>query len=565
MLTEFKVRQFALIDEVSLQLSSGMTVFSGETGAGKSILVDALGAVFGTRASSDWVRHGAEKAEISAVVESDDARLMALLTEQDIDLDEQLFLRRIITADGRSKAYVNGTPTPAKILQQIGEICLDLHGQHEHQALLHLDFQRQIIDARLSRVVLEKMVKAYEVLKHVEHALSSLKHNQNNTEQQEAWMRSELQRLQALEIEEGVVQRLTEQVEAGRHASQIQQAAADSLALLDEGDASVRNLMAKASHAVEPVAEYHDSLREASSLLSQMDALMSEVEPLLRDALDSSFDQVELQAVEERLMSLHEAMRRHEVDEAELIELMGSWEEKLSHLDTAGWDEEKLRADRDLAETAFRKCAEETSTERSKEGKKLAKELRPFLDRLGLAGMKVQVEVSQQDDGSVLDGGGWSGSGWDRLQFVASSNPGEPFRPLASIASGGELSRFVLALKGCGALVNAPQIAVFDEVDVGIGGETAWCVGELLAAMSKERQLLVVSHLPQVAACADHQICIRKGQEGERTLTRLEKIEANKRQEEIARMLGGANEESLQHAQQMLNRGAEALPKEATV
>lgn len=553
MLTEFRVRQFALIDEVSLQLSAGMTVFTGETGAGKSILVDALGAVFGARASSDWVRHGAEKAEISAVVESDDARLMALLAEQDIDIEEQLFLKRIITADGRSKAYVNGTPTPARILQQIGEICLDLHGQHEHQALLHPDFQRQIIDARLSKGLSEKMARACEALKHAEHALSSLKHNQNDTEQQEAWMRSELQRLQGLDIEEGTVDQLTEQVEAGRHASQIQQAAADSLALLDDGDSSARNLMAKASHAVEPVSEYHDSLREALSLLSQMDALMSEVEPLLRDALDSSFDQVELQAVEERLMSLHEAMRRHGADEVALIELMQSWEEKLSHLDTAGWDEEKLRADRDVAEAAFRKCAEEISAERSREGQKLAKELRPFLDRLGLTGMKIQVEVSQQKDSGS---GGWNASGWDRLQFVASSNPGEPFRPLASIASGGELSRFVLALKGCGALVNAPQIAVFDEVDVGIGGETAWCVGELLAAMGQERQLLVVSHLPQVAACADHQVCIRKGQEGERTLTRLDKIAANRRQEEIARMLGGASEESLLHAQQMLKRGS---------
>jgi DNA repair protein RecN (Recombination protein N) len=561
MLTELSVRQFALIEELSLNFSSGMTAFTGETGAGKSILVDALGAVFGARASSDWVRHGAEKAEISVILESEDSRLLALLKEQDIDIEEQLFLRRTITADSRSKAYVNGRPSPARLLQQIGEICLDLHGQHEHQALLHPDFQRQIIDARLPKGLPEKMIKAHEMLKQAEHALSSLKHDQHDTEQQEAWMRSELQRLQGLNVEEGIVDRLTEQVEAGRHASQIQQAAADSLILLDEGEVSARNLMAKASHVVEPVSEYHSSLSEVASLLSQMDALMSEVEPLLRDALDSSFDQVELQAVEERLMSLHEAIRRHGVDEAGLIELMQSWKEKLSHLDTAGWDEEKLRADRDAAEVSFRKCAEEISGERSREGRKLAKELRPFLDRLGLAGMKIQVEVSQQKDSS-LESGGWNASGWDKLQFVASSNPGEPFRPLASIASGGELSRFVLALKGCGALVNAPQIAVFDEVDVGIGGETAWCVGELLAAMSQERQLLVVSHLPQVAACADHQVCIRKGQEGERTLTRLEKLSQERRQEEIARMLGGSNEESLQHARQMLKRGGEALRKE---
>ena len=540
------------MDEVSLNLSSGMTVFTGETGAGKSILVDALGAVFGARASSDWVRHGAEKAEISAVVESDDPRLIALLNEQDIDAEEQLFLRRIISADGRSKAYVNGTPTPVKLLQQIGEICLDLHGQHEHQALLHPEFQRQIIDARVSGTLLSKVAGAYETYRRAEKALNSLHDDRSDTQQQEAWMRSELQRLQALEVEVGIVEQLTELVEAGRHASQIQQAAADALTLLDDDENSARTLLGRAIHAVEGVADYHEALRESVELMRQMEALASEVEPQLRHALDSSFDLHELEAAEERLMSLHEAMRRHSSDEEGLLSLMREWEEKLAHLDTAEWDEEKLRTARDEAEAAFQQQAEKLSEARGKAGMKLAKELRPFLDRLGLAGMQIEVEVGRQ-----VSPAEWGRSGWDQLQFMASSNPGEPFRPLASIASGGELSRFVLALKGCGALVNAPRIAVFDEVDVGIGGETAWCVGELLAAMSRERQLLVVSHLPQVAACAGHQITIHKGEEGGRTVTRLDRVSADKRQGEIARMLGGTNEKSLLHAEEMLKRGVE--------
>jgi len=559
MLTELKVRQFALMDEVSLSFSSGMTVFTGETGAGKSILVDALGAVFGARASSDWVRHGADKAEISAVVESDDARLTALLNEQDIDVEDQLFLRRIISADGRSKAYVNGTPTPMKLLQQIGEICLDLHGQHEHQALLHPDFQRQIIDARVKKTLLEKAAQTYAELHKAEKALGSLQQDQSETAQQEAWMRSELQRLQVLEIETGIVDQLTEQVEAGRHASQIQQGAAEALSLLDDDDGSARSQLARATHAVEHVSEYHESLREALELMAQMDALAGEVEPLLRHALDATFDGAELQAAEDRLMNLHDAMRRHSTDEAGLISLMASWDEKLSLLDTAQWDAEELNARRDAAEAAFRTAAAEASKARVNEGAALAKALRPFLDRLGLTGMHIEVEVAEQEERSA-----WSSSGWDKLQFMASSNPGEPFRPLATIASGGELSRFVLALKGCGALVNAPQIAVFDEVDVGIGGETAWCVGELLAAMSRERQLLVVSHLPQVASCADHQITIHKGEEGGRTITRLDTVSADKRQSEIARMLGGANDKSLLHAEEMLKRGAELSMAGAT-
>ncbi len=551
MLSELTVKQFALIEEVSLSFSPGMTAFTGETGAGKSILVDALGAVFGARASSDWVRHGSDKAEISAVIESEDGRLLKLLKEQDIDIEDQLFLRRIVTADGRSKAYVNGTPTPAKLLQQIGNICLDLHGQHEHQALLQPEFQREIVDARVSSKLIDQVAESYQTLSSAEAALNLLKSEQSDSREQETWMRDELKRLQALELDEGVVEQLSSEVEAGRHISQIQQAAADALGYLEAEEGGVRSLMARASHAVEPMSGFHDALREAGELISQIDALMGEVEPLLRDALDASFDGIALQEAEERLMSLHETMRRHATDEAGLLELMQLWEEKVSRLETSEWDEEKLRAARDAAEADYRKLAAELSKARKKAGENLAKELRPFLDRLGLAGMQVEMGITSKHEPT-----GWGHSGWDQIEIMASSNPGEPIRPLASIASGGELSRFVLALKGCGALVNAPQIAVFDEVDVGIGGETAWCVGELLATMSRDRQLFVVSHLPQVAVCADQQVCIQKGVEGARTLTRLQPLSKEGRQEEIARMLGGGSSESMQHAEQMLKRGA---------
>jgi len=559
MLTELTVKQFALIEEVSLSFSAGMTAFTGETGAGKSILVDALGAVFGARASSDWVRHGADKAEISAVLESEDDRLLALLKEQDIDLEDQLFLRRVVTADGRSKAYVNGTPTPAKLLQQIGNICLDLHGQHEHQALLQPDFQREIVDARISKKLTDQIAESYQTLSSAEAALNALKSEKSDSQQQETWMRDELKRLQTLELDEGVIEQLSSEVEAGRHVSQIQQAAAEALGYLEAEEGGVRTLMAQASHAVELMSDFHDALREAGVLIAQIDALMSEVEPLLRDALDASFDGTALQAAEDRLMSLHEAMRRHSTDEAGLLALMQSWEEKVSRLETSEWDEERLRVARDATEADYRKHATELSKARKSEGARLTKDLRPFLDRLGLAGMQVEMGIT-----SKRERAGWGHSGWDQVEIMASSNPGEPIRPLAAIASGGELSRFVLALKGCGALVNAPQIAVFDEVDVGIGGETAWCVGELLAAMSQERQLFVVSHLPQVAACADQQVCIQKGVEGARTLTRLQALPQERRQEEIARMLGGANEESLLHAEQMLKRGAGVSPEVVT-
>jgi len=221
-------------------------------------------------------------------------------------------------------------------------------------------------------------------------------------------------------------------------------------------------------------------------------------------------------------------------------------------MDTGAWDEESQRQRVDAAKKKFLTASETLSIARIKAGKDLCKQLRPFLDQLALAGMQVRVDVHPQVD----DESAWSEYGYDEVVFMAASNPGEPFRELAAVASGGEMSRLVLALKGCGAMASAPQIAVFDEVDAGIGGETAWCVGELLAAMGRDRQVLAISHLPQVAACAAQQVHIFKEQKKDRTISRLNPLTKDERQEELARMLGGANTKSREHAMEMLARGA---------
>ncbi|MFQ5582388.1 MAG: DNA repair protein RecN [Mariprofundaceae bacterium] len=550
MLDELTVRQFALIEEVQISFSNGMTVFTGETGAGKSILVDALGAAFGARASSDWVRHGAERAEVIATLSGDDQRLVPLLQEQDMETGEVLIIRRVITADGRSRAYINGTPVPLKLLQQIGDVCLDLHGQHEHQALMRQEFQRNLLDSRLPDGALEAVQGAYRSRSGIKKQLEILQTDRDEALRQEAWLREELKRLQALEPEEGLEAHLQAEVEAGRHYAQIQQAAASALQLLEDDETNVRSLLAQASQDIAAVSELHDGLRESHGLLDQMDAILGELGPNLRDVLDTRFDETTLRRNEERLMDLHEAMRRHQVDEAGLLALLMDWEAKVSRLDTAEWDEDELQKQCKAAESDYRRHAQALSDARCQAGQQLADALRPVLDRLALKGMQVRVDVDAEVETSA-----WTAHGWDTVSIMVMSNPGEPFRPLASVASGGELSRFVLALKGCGALADAPGVAVFDEVDTGIGGETAWCVGELLAAMGNERQVLVVSHLPQVASCADHHVCIRKEQKGKRTVTHLGTVKADKRLQEVARMLGGANQESLQHAEKMLARG----------
>ncbi len=552
MLTELKVRQFGLMEDVRLEFSSGMTVFTGETGAGKSLLVDALSAVFGARASADWVRHGAERAELNAVIENNDVRLQGLLAEQDMDCDEALFLRRVINADGRSRAWLNGVPVPLKLLQQIGVICLDLHGQHEHQGLMQAEFQQQLVDSRVDAGVLNDVRSAFEILQQARKQLHHLQNQQGESAGQATWMRAELEKLSALDIQTGLEQSLISQVEAGQNVAQIQQAGAQALMLLDEGDeGNVRSLLAQASHAIEPLTAYHFGLEEASDLLAQVDALLGEIPPYLNDAQEVALDVGELQVAEDRLAGLREAMRRHGADETALLALMDDWQQRLSLLDTAEWDEAALNESVSKAEQDYCTKANVLSGLRLQAIDDLVAGLRPYLDRLGMAGMQVKVELTCMQDQSNA----WHGYGWDAMTFMLSSNPGEPFRPLAQVASGGELSRLVLSLKACGAFMHAPAIAVFDEVDVGIGGETAWCVGELLSAMGKERQVFVVSHLPQVASCAQHQISILKMQREDRTITDLAILPPHERPVEIARMLGGVDAESLEHAKQMLHKG----------
>jgi len=552
MLSELHVRQFALIEDVQLELGAGMTVFSGETGAGKSMLVDALGAAFGARASSDWVRHGSDKAEVSVVLQHTQEQIGELLAEHDIEAESELLLRRVIRADGSSRAWVNGSPVAARVLQDIGRLLLDMHGQHEHQSLMRPEFQRQLLDARIPDKLKQSVADAWQTWRKARQDLDDLLNERQRGVREEAWMREEHKRLASLELQAGLDDELQQRIEAGRHFAQIQTAVAGALETLEDGEDDLRGKLAGCSRELQSVAEFHPEISAVTDYLAQVDALLGETTPALRNVLDGGFDAEALQADEARLMDLHEAMRRNDCDEAGLIALSAELEEKLSHLDTGAWDEEARRDALNKATEVFCTQAESLSQARLKAGEKLIAELRGFLDKLALGGMQLRIDVQAQP----ADEEAWSVHGFDEIVFMAASNPGEPFRELTAVASGGEMSRLVLALKGCGAMASAPQIAIFDEVDVGIGGETAWCVGELLAEMGRARQVLVISHLPQVATCAGRQIHIYKEQRDGRTISGLKALDDTARLQEVARMLGDAGDESRAHAEQMLARGA---------
>ncbi|OIO73059.1 MAG: DNA repair protein RecN [Zetaproteobacteria bacterium CG_4_9_14_3_um_filter_49_83] len=554
MLTELHIQQFALIDQVHIQCGPGMTVFSGETGAGKSILIDALGAAFGARASADWVRHGAKQAEVMAVCEVSDQRLQALLDEQGLGDDDILILRRSINSDGRSRAWINDRPASIGLLQEIGNLCLDFHGQHEHQALMQASFQHQLVDAQLDATELSSMKDAWKAWLSCRKKLEQHQQSQQQSGEQVAWMQQQCALFEALEIHADLEDELSQRVAAGQHQLQIQQSAMQALTWLDEDDAresSARSLVAQSIHDIALMAEHHPGLQEAHELLKQVDVLLAEIRPLLYEARDSELDQAAHEADADRLAALRDAMRRHHTDAAGLLDLLQSWQEKLSSLDTAAWDEESLSAELAAHEQQYRDVADRLHGLRQQAALQMAEALHPYMAKLGLGGMQLQVHIEAQQAPTH-----WAQSGWDDIAFMVSSNPGEPFRKLAQVASGGELSRLVLALKALGAYKDAPAIAVFDEVDVGIGGETAWCVGELLKEMSRERQVFVISHLPQVASCAQQQFHIVKAHQDGRTTTRLQPLSQDERTHEIARMLGGLDAESIQHARNMLARGS---------
>ncbi|MDQ6994143.1 MAG: DNA repair protein RecN [Mariprofundaceae bacterium] len=552
MLTELDIREFGLMEHVQLQFSSGMTVFTGETGAGKSILVNALSAAFGARTHADWVRHGAKAAELTAVIEDDHPALLELLTEQGLESSEPFILRRIVGKDGRSRAWLNGTPVPLKILQQIGQLCLDIHAQHEHQSLMKDTTQRQWLDARVKSKLLENTATSFKQLKHAEQALQSFLAEQGESQAQADWMRSELTRLQGLNLQDGLHDALSKEVEAGQHIAQIQHAGAQAAQLLDDGETTVRSLLSQALHEIQGLSDYHDGLAESVTLLEQVDALLGEVSPHLQDAQELALDMESLQEADHQLAILRESMSRHQCDEQGLIDLMEQWQQRLDHLDTAEWDESRLNKAFADAKSAYQQAATALHQARIKAGQQLQHDLRPYLDRLGMQGMRLDIQLHAQQDNHKA----WQQHGWDMLDLLVSSNPGEPFRKLADVASGGELSRFALALKASGTFDLSPQTAVFDEVDVGVGGETAWCVGELLTRMGANKQVFVISHLPQVAACAQHQISILKAERDGRTITDLACMQEHERPAELARMLGGVNNESLEHAQQMLHKAS---------
>ena len=538
MITALHIQDFVLINQASLSLDRGLTVLTGETGAGKSILLDALGYAVGGRATRATIRNGAQTGVVTTSFEPDGTHAVwALLEENGLQTDDDaVILRRVQTANGKSRAFINDQPVSIALLKKIGGCLLEIHGQHDGHGFLTASTHRSLLDEFGALQAREKKVRSlWQKRSEIEAKISEKRAQRAKALSEADYLRHvthELDKLAPLvDEEEHLAARRTELMALEKITDDLGAAIA---ALSEDG------LEARLSVSARRLSNASDALPREEALLS---AVQSKIESAISEVVEARAaveevaqqlvqDTEELERVEERLFTIRSVARKHGVSADQLPAFHQRATQALVLLDEDEAGFGTLEAEFEACCAAYKKAANALSTARKKAAKKLddavAKELAPL--KLGRAEFKTQV-VSDEDTSGP--------TGIDQVEFLVATNPGAPAGPLKSIASGGELSRFVLAMKAALAAKENRTVIIFDEVDAGVGGAVASAVGERLARLARDAQVLVVTHSPQVAARADRHWLIEKNQTAKQTTTKVSVLSANERVEEIARMLSG--------------------------
>ncbi|RZV33709.1 MAG: DNA repair protein RecN [Chromatiales bacterium] len=552
MLMNLQVRDFAIVDQIDIEFESGMTVLTGETGAGKSILVDSLGLVLGERGSAQLVRNGARRAEFAA--EFDVSALPAVaawLEEQALDLDDECLLRRVINADGRSRAFINGNSVPISQLKAIGELLLDIHGQHFHQSLGKPAIQRDLLD-HFGGLLDQRadLATRYIEWRSLAERLEELTSAEADRASRLDLLSFQLQELESLGLAAGEVDELNAERQKLQNSGKLAEGVATALdEIFDSDTGNANSLVADALRAIEALAEIDEALGPAVEMLNGAGIQLTEAADSLRrysDTLD--MDPARRDWVEERLDAIQTISRKHRVSSEELPDLaerLRTEHDDLSHAEERGKElEEQANAARD----AFLKLARKLSRARAKAAAAFQDAVTQAMHGLGMPGGEFRVSLEALSEDAARP---W---GLDRVEFLISANPGQPAQSLAKIASGGELSRMSLAIQVIASDGSAIPTMVFDEVDSGVGGGVAEMVGRRLQELGANRQVLCVTHLPQVASLADQHFRISKVSDGKSTRTRVHPLGKDERTEELARMLGGVEitRKTLEHAAEML-------------
>ena len=538
MLQSLSIRDIVLIEALDLEFGPGLTVLTGETGAGKSILLDSLGLALGNRADSGLVRQDTEKAQVTASFAPPDAdsKLAGLLAENDIAIEsgEPLIIKRSVKADGGSRAFINDQPCSATLLRAVGGQLIEIHGQHDDRGLINAKGHRALLDA-FAGVDGGLVSDAYDAWQAAKLALEQAKQDFEAAEQDRDYLEHSVAELakfapqpgeeQELALDRATMmkgEKLTGDLEAIRSA-------------FDGSEGGLASLRA-AARRLDRIAEDHPLLKEALEALDRSIIDASEAEEKLNDAADAlSFDPQRLDDMETRLFDLRGLARKHRVEPDQLAELLNDLQAKLSAISDGGRTLEELEASLAKSKAAYVAAADKLRGQRSKAAKALDKAVAGELAPLKLDAARFQTLLEELPEEH------WNKSGMDRIEFLISTNPGAPLAPLGKIASGGELSRFILALKVALAEEYGLKSIIFDEVDRGVSGAVASAIGDRLSRLSRGAQLLVVTHSPQVASKGDAHMLINKSLSGTVSRTDVSALDDEGRRQEIARMLSGAD------------------------
>lgn len=550
MLRHLAIRHFAIISEVDIDIEPGFTAITGETGAGKSILVDALGLLLGDRAESGLIAEGHEQAELEAVFMLDaDTPARRWLADQALDEGEEVIIRRLLTAPSGSRAWINGRSATVGQLAGLGQHLVEIHGQHEHQRLEKPGVQRRLLDRRVDDEPVQAVADAFRHWRDAQTALESFEREAGDPDQHEL-LRFQSRELSDLGLAAGEYEALEREQERLARSDDIRQAIARAGGALDSDDApNARSLLRQALSAIEPVREIEPELGEAAGMLEEAGINIDEALATLERIGSSDEGEPErLDSVNRRLEKALDLARKHRVEPTELPRLEQDMAERLERLENQGERRRELESAVEQSRRSWQSAAEKLSSARQAAAEQLSEETTRRLEALGMDAARFRFSVEPDEPAAP------AAHGRDRVGIEFSANPGQPLQPLARVASGGELSRVALALMLATDRLEGPGTRIFDEVDAGVGGETAHVVGEFLREAAGDGQAMCVTHLAQVAARADHQLCVSKRREGDITALGVENLDASSRQREIARMLGSADSDKSQaHAAELLD------------
>ncbi len=553
MLLTLHIRNFVLVDEAQLNVEAGLTVLTGETGAGKSLLLDALGAVLGDKAQPFWVRPGCDKAEVSAEFNvSVLPSAQHWLAEQELADDDQCLLRRVINNDGRSKAYINGTSVTLGQLRQLAEMLIELHSQHEHHALLTAQRQLALIDTWSQNHAMRKQVKqAWQAWHELYQQQQQLLTSEQQRQERLTLLRFQADELKDMNLEEGDYETLSSEHSRLAHAADITQHLQQTLSLFEHDRQGILGQLNQGLRLLESIQAHDASL---TPLIEQFQASVVELgdiqDQLHHRARHTLVDDHRLAELESQLSELHRLSKKYFVAADELWRKKADIMCELDQLTAQDANRDSLVEACEQALTHYQQLAQQLSEQRQAAAPQLANLVMQELHQLGMTHSRLEWRFNALTQPHR--------HGLDQCEIVFSANPGQTLYPMSKVASGGELARISLAIEVCVAEQIALPTLIFDEVDVGVGGGIADSIGQKLAKIAQHKQVLCITHQAQVAAWGDQHWHIAKQTDGEQTLTQVRTLDSAQRVEELSRMVGTqeASQETLAHAEQMLARTA---------